>query len=101
MAKTLQVPVDGSREKLLQHAELLFAEHGFTGVSVRDISTAAGVNSALVGYYFGGKQGLLAEVYTRHCVPLNLERARLLKEAQAAGSVLEMFCTPSSPPRLR
>jgi AcrR family transcriptional regulator len=82
-------------------AEQLFADRGFEGVSVRDIASAAGVNSALVGYYFGGKQGLLAEVYTRHCTPLNLERARLLKELEDSKKklkleqVLEAFLRPS------
>ena len=48
-----------SREKLIASAERLFADRGFDGVSVRDIAKAAGVNSALVGYYFRGKEGLL------------------------------------------
>jgi AcrR family transcriptional regulator len=91
---------ESSREKLLLSAERLFAEGGFEGVSVRDIANAAGVNSALVGYYFGGKQGLLAEVYTRHCTPLNLERARLLKELEETNEmtlegVLGAFVRPS------
>lgn len=100
MAKTPQHNLDGSREKLLQHAERLFAERGYSGVSVRDIANAAGVNSALIGYYFTGKQGLLAEVYTRHCVPLNAERTRLLREFQSSRAlkledVLRAFILPS------
>lgn len=90
-----------SKEKLLVNAERLFAERGFDGVSVRDITNAAGVNCALVGYYFGGKQGLLSEVYTRHCIPLNQERLRLLKEfsqtqkGPTLEQVLEAFIRPS------
>jgi AcrR family transcriptional regulator len=93
--------VESSREKLFVSAERLFAERGFDGVSVRDIANAAGVNSALVGYYFGGKLGLLAEVYTRHCTPLNHERLRLLKEFSKGSDgptlekVLEAFIYPS------
>lgn len=90
-----------SREKLIQSAERLFAERGFDGVSVRDIANEANVNSALVGYYFGGKEGLLAEVYTRHCEPLKRERSRLLAEfISGSGSatleqILEAFIRPS------
>ena len=89
-----------SREKLIHSAEHLFAERGFDGVSVRDIATDAKVNSALVGYYFGGKEGLLAEVYARHCEPLKLERARLLHAFDADGNasleqILEAFIVPS------
>ena len=90
-----------SREKLILSAEGLFAEKGFNGVSVRDIANEAKVNSALVGYYFGNKQGLLAEVYLRHCEPLKRERARLLAEYRANGvaptleQILEAFIRPS------
>ncbi len=35
------------------------------------IAAEAGVNWSLVGYYFRGKDGLLAEVYRRHCTTLN------------------------------
>ena len=55
------------------------------GVSVRTIAAEAGVNWSLVGYYFRGKDGLLAEVYRRHCTTLNAERLRLLSEARRAG----------------
>jgi AcrR family transcriptional regulator len=90
-----------SKEKLIQSAERLFAEHGFDGTSVRDIANLAKVNSALVAYYFGSKEGLLAEVYTRHCEPLKRERARLLTELCPTGTtpllenVLDAFIRPS------
>lgn len=92
---------NSSREKLISSAEVLFAERGFNGVSVRDIANAAGVNSALVGYYFKGKEGLLSEVYMRHCEPLKRERQRLLaKCAKEEGGltlekVIEAFIKPS------
>ena len=92
---------DSTREKLIYSAEALFAERGFDGVSVRDIANAAGVNSALVGYYFRGKEGLFSEVYTRHCEPLKRERERLLIEfAKGEGGlslerVIEAFIRPS------
>lgn len=92
---------DSSRDKLIASAELLFAERGYDGASVRDIANAAGVNSALVGYYFRGKEGLISEVYTRHCAPLTRERARLLAEfSESKGGltlekVIEAFIKPS------
>jgi AcrR family transcriptional regulator len=60
-----------TREKLVVAAENLFALHGYQGVSVRAIAAAAGVNWSLLGYYFRGKEGLLFEVYRRHCNALN------------------------------
>ena len=70
-------------EKLVAAAERLFAEHGYNGVSVRMIAAAAGVNWSLLGYYFRGKEGLLSEVYRRHCGDLNSARMRLLQEIRA------------------
>jgi len=67
-----------SREKLLKSAEALFAAKGFREVSVREIAAHAGVNSALVGYYFRGKQALFNEVYRTHAAPLAQERIRRL-----------------------
>jgi TetR/AcrR family transcriptional regulator len=52
----------GPREKLLTVATGLFATKGFAAVSIRDLAQAAGVNSALISYYFGGKEGLYGEV---------------------------------------
>src|SRR5260370_10613360 len=70
-------------ERLIAAAERLFAEHGYSGVSVRAIAAAAGVNWSLLGYYFRGKEGLLFEVYRRHCNALNAERFQLLKAARS------------------
>lgn len=47
-----------TRKKLLKAARGLFWTRGYSNVSVRDITRAAGVDAALVSRYFGGKQGL-------------------------------------------
>jgi AcrR family transcriptional regulator len=47
------------REHILNVAEELFAEKGFDGTSVRDIAQHAGVNLAMISYYFGSKEKLL------------------------------------------
>jgi AcrR family transcriptional regulator len=101
MKSTTPASKETSREKLILSAERLFAARGFDGVSVRDITNDAKVNSALLGYYFDGKEGLLAEVYTRHCEPLKCERARRLAEYTAKGrtltleAILDAFIRPS------
>ena len=63
------------------------------------IAATAGVNWSLVGYHFRGKDGLLAEVYRRHCTSLNAERLRLLAEARRRGlrleAVIEAFVRPA------
>ncbi len=47
------------REHILIIAETLFGEKGFDGTSVRDIAQQAGVNLAMISYYFGSKEKLL------------------------------------------
>jgi AcrR family transcriptional regulator len=47
------------REHILLIAERLFGEKGFDGTSVRDIAQSAGVNLAMISYYFGSKEKLL------------------------------------------
>lgn len=43
-------------------AEELFSQQGFDGTSVRKIAKAAGVNIAMISYYFGSKENLLDEL---------------------------------------
>ena len=51
-----------SRRALLDAALEEFAAKGFAGARVRDIAACAGVSKDLINYYFGGKEGLYAEV---------------------------------------
>ena len=51
-----------SRRALLDAALEEFAAKGFAGSRVRDIAARAGVSKDLINYYFGGKDGLYAEV---------------------------------------
>ena len=53
-----------ARDKLLSAGTEVFAVQGFAGVSIRELATAAGVNSALISYHFGGKAGLYEAVVT-------------------------------------
>jgi AcrR family transcriptional regulator len=65
------------KQLILDAAETLFAQHGFHGVSTRQVSTEAGVDVALVHYYFGTKRGLFDEVFAR--------RAQILNESRLAS----------------
>jgi len=70
------------REAILAAAEELFSSNGFNAVSVRDIAQAAGANPGSVTYHFKTKDGLLLEIYRRHCGPMNLRRSELLAAAK-------------------
>jgi AcrR family transcriptional regulator len=53
-----------ARNRLLDAAMRLFAEHGFAKTSTRDIAEAAQVNISSISYYFGDKAGLYRAVFT-------------------------------------
>jgi AcrR family transcriptional regulator len=59
----------------METAEILFAEKGFNGTSVRDIAEKAHVNLAMISYYFGSKDKLLESLfdYRGEHVKLKLE----------------------------
>ena len=68
-----------TRQRLLDAAEALLAVHGSIGTSVRDVLSAAGVaNASAIGYYFGSKDGLVAEVERRAVDQVVVERADAL-----------------------
>jgi len=58
------------KDLIMNSAEDLFANQGFAAASVRQIADTAGVNSALIHYYFGNKKKLLQQVMQRAFTPL-------------------------------
>ena len=65
--------------RILNHAERLFSVDGYTGVSLRQITSAAGVDLALVNYYFGSKENLFREVLVRRVDAMSTKRVALLE----------------------
>jgi AcrR family transcriptional regulator len=72
-----------TRERILDAAEVLFAENGISATSVRAITAAANVNLASLNYHFGSKDKLVDAVFLRRVEPLNRRRIELLDEAEA------------------
>ena len=75
------------REAILGAAELLFSTKGFNAVSNRDIALEAGANPGSITYHFRSKDGLLLEIYRRHCGPMNKRRIELLVAARRIRDV--------------
>ena len=92
-----------TKERILDAAEKLFAEHGFEATSLRMITGAAGVNLAAVNYHFHSKDALIEAVFSRRIGPINQERLRLLEICEnAAGEgspqIEELFRAFVEPP---
>ncbi len=76
---------DDTRERILDQAERLFADKGFDGVTVRQITTAAGTNLAAVNYHFGSKQKLYLAVFAERWLPRAQRVLDRLQELEAQG----------------
>jgi len=82
--RTRPAPVrPDSAGRILAAAEASFAAHGLAGARTEQIAAAAGVNKALLYYYFGSKRNLYREVLRQ-----------LLEELRRSAGIAE-----SSPPR--
>ena len=51
-----------TEEKILEAASKVFTEKGFAGTRTRDIAEEAGINLALLNYYFRSKEKLFEQV---------------------------------------
>jgi AcrR family transcriptional regulator len=67
-----------TRDRLLDVAERLLAERGLDAVSVRDITEAAGANTAAVHYHFGSKLDLMGAILERRADRVGRRRQELL-----------------------
>jgi AcrR family transcriptional regulator len=65
-------------ERILDAAEALFSEKGFSETSLRNITTKAGVNLAAVNYHFGSKKSLIQAVFARYLTPFSEKFAEQL-----------------------
>jgi AcrR family transcriptional regulator len=76
----------GTRERLLDAAERLFAEHGIGAVSLRQINAASGArNVSAVHYHFGSKDAVVATLVERRMRELNHGRLVALAAVDAAA----------------
>jgi AcrR family transcriptional regulator len=90
------------RGDLLDAAEHLFAQKGYEGTSIRDVTDYLGVRLAAVNYHFDNKQNLLLEVVRRRAAPLRQARLECMdqvnidpkKPRQTVLSLLKAFVQP-------
>ncbi|HVX50801.1 MAG TPA: TetR family transcriptional regulator [Chitinophagaceae bacterium] len=66
--------------QILQTAEHLFATKGFEGTSVRDIADEAGVNIAMISYYFRSKEKLMETLFEQRLGNVRMRVESLIKD---------------------
>ena len=93
---------DDPRTRLIASATRHFADFGYDGASVRSIAGDAGVNPALINYYFRSKDDLYREAVTRSVRRLADARIEILErlEREAGGKpipVRELLAATAGP----
>lgn len=88
MAKKATIKKDlSTEEKIRTAARAVFTEKGFAGARTRDIAEAAGINLALLNYYFRSKRKLFEEILLEnitqlfgHILPIAMAEETSLEE---------------------
>src|SRR5690606_40568323 len=83
---------DNTAERILDAAEEVFAEVGYSGATLRMIASRADVTQALINYYFSSKYGLYEAVFFRRGRLIADGRMKLVEELRqrADGSVRDV-----------
>ncbi|RNG25125.1 TetR/AcrR family transcriptional regulator [Streptomyces botrytidirepellens] len=77
-----------ARDKLMRTAERLYAERGFAGVSVRQISEAAGQrNNSAVQYHFESRDGLIRTILSHHTALVEKHRITMVEALRGQDTV--------------
>ena len=72
-----------TKNTILDAAELLMAEHGINGVSLRAILAEAEANSAALHYHFGSREAVVEAILARRGRAITLRRREMLDELDA------------------
>ncbi|MEM8534192.1 MAG: TetR/AcrR family transcriptional regulator [Chloroflexota bacterium] len=89
-----------TKERILITGMSLFADEGFAEISLRAITTAAGVNLAAVNYHFGSKTDLIRTIIRRVLGPINVQQLQLLDDLEKttpSPSIAELLTAFSTP----
>ena len=96
---------EATRRNILREAEKLFAFGGFDGVSVRQITNAAGVELSLAHYYFENKEKLFHAVLLMRADEITAQRIKLIDAIESSDdkvaslrALIDAFCTPFADP---
>ncbi|MGO8735470.1 MAG: TetR/AcrR family transcriptional regulator [Terriglobia bacterium] len=77
-----------TREVILEAAERIFGDEGLEGARTEAIAAAAGVNKALLYYYFQSKDGLYRAVLEGYLADFNRQALEVLSSEGSARSLL-------------
>jgi len=80
-----------TKEKILKAAEEVFAREGFAGARIQQISQKAGINQAMIYYYFSSKENLYQTVLGEAFFQLNRALSQAMTENLGFAHKLRRF----------
>lgn len=89
------------KDVILDASEVIFADLGYAGTTLREVADKAHVTQALVSYYFGTKYGLFEAVFMRRGRVISEQRVNNLQALRAGGKsptlkqIVQAFLTPT------
>jgi AcrR family transcriptional regulator len=78
---------DETRERILNVAEGLFARNGYNGTSLREVASAAELQTAAIGYHYPSKEELFDTVVRRRAAVMSEWRQRALQQMRGRQGV--------------
>jgi len=88
-------------DNILDVAEVLFAESGYAGTTLRQVAERLAVTPAMIAYYFQNKDNLFRAVFTRRGFSISRQRMERLQVLDAGGShtveeLVRAFISPAA-----
>lgn len=80
-----------TEERIKEAAKTVFLEKGFDGTTTRDIAQAAGINSALMNYYFRSKEKLFQSIFNDMCTLMFEGMLRIFNQPMSLKEKISAF----------
>jgi AcrR family transcriptional regulator len=81
-----------AEQKILDAAKHVFITQGMAGARMQDIADAAGINKAMLHYYFRNKEKLFETIFTEAFENLFPKLQSILKSDQPVFNKIELIC---------
>ncbi|AAW39269.1 TetR/AcrR family transcriptional regulator [Dehalococcoides mccartyi] len=90
--ETRRIQAEKRRQEILDAALKVFAEQGYQGATISQISEAAGTSLELLYHYFSNKKALMEAVIAEHSFLPLLKNIIAKQGKQSIESVLSQLC---------
>jgi TetR/AcrR family transcriptional regulator len=79
---------EATKDALIEAAEAILMEKGFSNISLSKVAKRAGITKSLIHHYFGSKEGLLREVKTRRFMLYAEQQYEMFRNTNPSAELL-------------